>query len=281
MLTCYDHLVENNKIEEIILSDVSNDYVLTSSREEAKLAIVEALKIQQFKQWAAKQSLEVDKLHPAVYGGHSGVVLEGDPGTGKTALIKTMLQACGYNLVLATDNNDYSGQKVYYQLTAANMDTVIDKAFQEGAILFADEINTFMTAELNEKLNAYLSGHALNKQPPRTPGFTVLAGMNPAYFNGRDELELAFRSRVRDVFVASYTHHDVEEIIDKKVSGANVRCPALAECRAKQGWWSQQQADKRQGLAEGGIRKMDECVAEAVEKSRNGHGFNRRTLGPK
>src|SRR5690606_16014639 len=76
----------------------------------------------------------------------------------------------------------------------AEKETLLRKAFAEGAIVVADEINTSLWP--NKLLNNFLMGVDENNAPATQPGFMLLATQNPPSIAGRIEEDPALRQRL-------------------------------------------------------------------------------------
>jgi hypothetical protein len=113
MLHCYEQIPDLNKAEKE-KEQVAGNYALLRSRQTCQQAIIDSLKIQQFKHWARLQPDHRGLLNAACYGGHSGVLIEGAPDTGKTALIEATLFEQGYSKVTLDSASKEHNTKVYY-----------------------------------------------------------------------------------------------------------------------------------------------------------------------
>ena len=139
-------------------------------------------------------------------------MLEGDPGIGKSAIAVKHLQAKGF--VNGDENPSSLGNK-YYVITPTSFEEAkakLQKAFNEGAVVVIDELNTM---NLEKILNPMLSGVGLNGKRANTPGFMVLATQNPISFKGRNKLSNALLKRFVKMDLKSYKPAELEEIVAK------------------------------------------------------------------
>lgn len=131
--------------------------------------------------------------------GINGMILESDPGHGKSQLIFSLLQAKGidYVVIKATDPKQLEEQ-------------LLD-AFNKGQVAFCDEFNT----KINEKLmNALLSGYDLDGNSPKVPGFCLLGAQNPHHkFRDRLPLSDALDNRLILMELVHYSEKELQKIL--------------------------------------------------------------------
>lgn len=129
-----------------------------------------------------------------------GVLIEGDPGVGKSRMLKEILEKNGF-----TKNNSDT-QKKYYEISAGPSKVVADKllkAFHEGAVVILDEIN--LDKSLEKLLNDLLTGKVAGKSA-KLPGFMVFSSQNPASFKGRKSMSPALRNRLHAFYIEPYSN---------------------------------------------------------------------------
>ncbi|CEG55765.1 hypothetical protein [Legionella fallonii] len=160
-------------------------YVWTSSRVSAVFTIDILMKLREKK---IKGELAQEL-------GINGMLLESDPGHGKSQLIFSLLRAksIDYVVIKATEPKDLEAQ-------------LLD-AFHHGLVAFCDEFNT----KVNEKLmNALLSGYDLDGNPPKVSGFCLLGAQNPHHkFMDRTPLSDALDNRL---ILQELVHYSVQEL---------------------------------------------------------------------
>jgi MoxR-like ATPase len=163
-----------------------------------------------------------DVLNEAqLYGGLGGMVLEGEPGCGKSELIVHTLVAAGYE---EEHNHHEATQKVkpFYKLPASmglnQKKALLLKAFHEGAVVLMDEINS--SPMMEQTLNAILMGfHPDTHKRPEKPGFMVIGTQNPISMAGRRVASPALRRRLTMIEAPEYTK---EELIDVLMQQKNL-----------------------------------------------------------
>lgn len=137
-------------------------------------------------------------------GGLGGIVLEGSPGIGKSAMVKQLFTAKGLK-----ENQDYVCLPV--TLSLKQKAACLKDAFHEGKIVMIDEINS--SPMLERLLNALLEGHDLEGNPAKKPGFMIVGTQNPTTFSGRVKTTLPLKHRLQTVVLEDYTHQDMLDIL--------------------------------------------------------------------
>ncbi len=137
--------------------------------------------------------------------GVRGILYEGPSGIGKSCMQVAYLKAHGIS---------------FYQLTPTDpvsMKTTLLKAYHEGAMVIADEINT-MPREVEILMNALLSGFDEGgNQIPKADkeGFFVIGTQNNTSFKNRKTLSPAFENRFLKIMLPEYTNAELIEIVGK------------------------------------------------------------------
>lgn len=140
-------------------------------------------------------------------GGLGGLIIEGEPGIGKSELIIDVLNAKG----LIRD------QDYYYIPVAMNQavkEALLIKAFHEGKIVIIDEINS--SPLLERLMNALLEGHDLENKSANQPGFLLLGTQNPTHFSGRRATTLPVKHRLQTVVMPEYPRNEMINILIEK-----------------------------------------------------------------
>lgn len=162
-------------------SNTLKTFMMTESRQGLLKSLLDSLNVREFMLNA--------KNEPGQFGGQTGVWIEGPAGVGKTQIIQSVLNDFGYE-----ENIDY------YNLPAdmdpETMIKLIRRAFQEGKLIVAHEMDTWLTPEYTAEINAYLMGEDLNMNRPPRPGFALWATGNGGLLPGRVVLPDSLRTRL-------------------------------------------------------------------------------------
>ncbi|MCW8470020.1 hypothetical protein OQJ19_05025 [Fluoribacter gormanii] len=127
--------------------------------------------------------------------GINGIILEAEPGLGKSQLVHTLLKAKRIEYITISPTNPKEVQK-----------KLLD-AFHKGQVVCIEEFNTQIHEQL---LNALLSGYDLEGNPPNKPGFCLIGTQNPTTFHGRQPLSKALDNRL---MLTELSHYNFDEFI--------------------------------------------------------------------
>lgn len=157
--------------------------------------------------------------------GTNAVLIHGNSGTGKSAMISYVLDK--KSITQATPEQERqtvmaTEQQICYRidasLTLEQKRTIIIKAFDEGNIIWIDELNSCIDDGLEKILNAVLTGfHPDNKRKAAQPGFMAIFTANEIDMEGRSLISPAILHRSYNIEMtplSQYQDHDVEQIID-------------------------------------------------------------------
>jgi len=155
------------------------------------------------------------------------ILLEGNPGVGKTAIITALAAATGsaltrINLSEQTDLMDLFGSDAPMENAPAGQfawrDAPFLTAMKDGAWVLLDEMNLASQSVL-EGLNACLDHRGevyiseLDQSFLRHPDFRIFAAQNPHHQGGgRKGLPASFVNRFTVVYADAYSRHDLETI---------------------------------------------------------------------
>lgn len=151
------------------------------------------------------------------YGGLGAVILEGEPGIGKSELVTNALLARHYSEVSAqgaplTQNNSF--YRVPVSMPLQEKENLLRKAFDEGAIVVIDEINS--SPMMERLINALLMGKTPEGRRPTHPGFFVIGTQNPSQMAGRREMSTALKRRSMTLNLEPYSSNEMENILMRK-----------------------------------------------------------------
>ncbi|MBA4318807.1 MAG: hypothetical protein C0412_10440 [Flavobacterium sp.] len=149
--------------------------------------------------------------------GLGGVLLEGEPGIGKSVFILAMLKAKGYTEYKDEDliSKSKDNKKFVYLPSDASYEEkkrILGIAYKQGYIVVMDELNT----PLAENLLNDLVGTKKSESTTNSNGFIVFGTQNPAYMVGREVTSAAVKNRFLNIVLPSYTQDELYQIESKK-----------------------------------------------------------------
>ncbi len=198
----------NNTLEEELAPIVvkSPNYVSTSATKEVEERLLTALSIRQ------KQR---DGIFPNKAVGLNGVLLEGDSGTGKSELIGATLAAKGIREIKLGEERTDNQQRFYKidaNLPLKQKRQIIVEAFENGDVIWIDEINSCIDDGLEKILNAALTGdHPNGTGADPKPGFMLISSVNSAGLEGRSIISPALLHRTIQPRVRSLKEYSCED----------------------------------------------------------------------
>jgi hypothetical protein len=148
------------------------------------------------------------------YCGLGGMIIEGFSGIGKSELVTASLQSLGYK----ETNGKSEDNKLFYRLPASmqynDKVNLLLKAFNEGAVVVIDEINS---APMMERLlNSLLMGKDLEGNRPNKSGFMIIGTQNPVSMDGRRKASTALSRRLINIQLPEYPLQEIIWILEKK-----------------------------------------------------------------
>ncbi len=190
----------------------SKNFISTSATKEVERALGAALNIK------LGQKLG---YFPQQSVGLNGVLIEGDSGTGKSELIAAMLASKEITEIKIGEISDSQKQRFYKidaNLPLEQKKEIIVKAFENGDIVWIDEINSCIDDGLEKILNAALTGdHPDGKKDAPKPGFMLISSVNSAGLEGRSLISPALLHRTIQPSVKSlkeYSQDDLSKIVE-------------------------------------------------------------------
>ena len=147
-------------------------------------------------------------------GGLGGLIIEGEPGIGKSELVYKTLVARKKKYIELGKPDDLVFYKMPVGMPFTEKKELLLKAFHEGAVVVIDEINS---APMMERLlNDLLMGATPEGLPPRTPGFMIIGTQNPSDRAGRVRTSLALERRMEKVVIPDYSKEEMIAILVHK-----------------------------------------------------------------
>jgi hypothetical protein len=151
-----------------------------------------------------------------LYGGLGGIILESAPGLGKTELLMHALTTSGYEEMHDFERPATSLHPFYRLPVSLGQDqkeALLRKAFNEGAVVLIDEINS--SPMMERLVNELLSG-TMNGNKPENPGFLILASQNPVTLAGRHKQSTAVSRRFGSYQLEAYSYEEQLKILMSK-----------------------------------------------------------------
>ena len=154
--------------------------------------------------------------------GLNGCLIEGRPGMGKTELIRYRLAKSGYTQAKPGEDapkNTLTYIKIDASLPDELKKTYIRQAFNQGQIVWLDEVNSILDEGFEHWMNAFLSGFDPDTHhKAEIPGFMLLVTANGIGMDGRSLIGPAFRGRLTQLTMPEPTVKDLDMIIETKLT---------------------------------------------------------------
>jgi len=210
----FDSLFKPIMLHRRVIIFKDDSFIQTQSRISITQQINDFLKLRDLRQKNAYRFNPVQKS-----SGLGGIIIEGEPGIGKSKLIIQCLQVNGLResnyKAKNTADNIYYVMPVSMQIT--DKEELLVKAFYSGIPVVIDEINS--SPMMESLLNDLLMGRV----PPRfkkdkviKPGFLILGGQNEIDMGGREPASQAILHRILPCKLAPYTRKETIIILCKK-----------------------------------------------------------------
>ncbi len=189
----------------------SANFISTDATKDVEDQLISALKVKEL------QRASGSKIKPGI--GLNGVLLEGDSGTGKSELIKAVLHSMG----IEENTPESAGSQCYYKIDPSlpreEKLKIITKAYEEGNIVWIDEINSCLDDGLEKALNLALTGDHPKGEKDKAvkPGFMLISSINSINLEGRSEISPALRHRTIQPRVKPAKEYSEEDLT--KIAG--------------------------------------------------------------
>jgi hypothetical protein len=152
-------------------------------------------------------------------GGLNGLVITGEPGTGKSRLLKWYFSQKGYYQIELRDQHNHTDHKGYYFLDGdtdpQDVQSTLQRAYANGQPVVIDEFANSPEKMYEDTLNALLSSVDLNNTPSQQPGFMVIFLRNGTDLPGRSTLSPAIEARCIMVDIDPYSPEECWQIFSK------------------------------------------------------------------
>lgn len=193
---------------EEIAKQQAHDYVLTPSRYEINHALDSFLTLRSFRRDNVKTLNETQ-----LKGGLGAFIIEGEPGIGKSELLKYKLMSFGVSDYLSETTSDASN--VFYHIPVSmqfsEKERLLREAFDRGAIVIMDEINS--SPSMERLLNALLMGFTPEGKKASVPGFMLIGTQNPVSMSGRMKVSQALNRRSFSIELCPYDKSEMSHIL--------------------------------------------------------------------
>jgi hypothetical protein len=156
--------------------------------------------------------------HSVIPPGLGGITIESLPGLGKSELAIGCLRGQGFmKRSLDAVNEPPIDRRYFYHLPGgASLKAkkeILIKAFNEGAVVLCDEINT--SASMESLLNNLLMGKGPNGEAPRKSGFLLIGTQNPSTMPGRINASMAMQHRMHYRVLPHYSVPEMKTILER------------------------------------------------------------------
>lgn len=195
-------------------SQVIDHYLLTPSRVAVKTLFDDLI----FLQTMRRTSTAMNNIQ--LYGGLGGIIVEGEPGIGKTQLMLKLLQHynkgnnSAYDHIPVSTQSDEKKKRILH-----DVDT--------GKVILIDEMNV-SAGQMEGILNGTTMNIMPNGERPKTPGSFLICTQNPATMDGRGVISHALARRLIKITLPPYTSDEMVEILVHyglgRVSAAGMVC---------------------------------------------------------
>lgn len=141
-------------------------------------------------------------------GGKQAVIIEGEAGRGKDALLDRLLPYWLHSKRKPATFDRINASPENWDETKE----LASKAMRNGTVLVISELNTLPSRYLEGFFNEVLNGEAAE-------GFQLIATINPASYSGREAFSEAMQSRCTSVKIPSFTEAELTGMLTRRYPG--------------------------------------------------------------
>lgn len=186
-------------------------YLMTPSRQEICQVLQAFLRLQ-----SLRRNRQFSRSSQ-YYEGLGGLMIEGEPGIGKSQLVSALLRAVGYVEIYSLDELSTTSSSLIYYTMPPNLNdstACLLSLFHAGCVVILNEMNSMC---LNEALlNDLLMGRTPDGIRALCDGFMVIATQNPISFCGRRATSQALNRRMAKLVMENYTDMEMQSILCAK-----------------------------------------------------------------
>ena len=194
---------------------LNGNFLLTQSRQPLSSLLEDLLKLREFRQSLAATN------EGQRYGGLGGLIIEGNPASGKNAFVSTFLIEQGFVELkekAEEKGDDPLPEKGYYRIPASmqteDKKRLILKAFHGGHGIIMPNINS--SPMMERFLNSLLMGTTPDGERPDNPGFFVIGLQHSIAMGGRRAPSNALARRLITIKLPEYSHQERKDILTFK-----------------------------------------------------------------
>jgi hypothetical protein len=207
-------------------------FFVTPSRQEVSQQLNDLLAL---RHWRRQETATLSFQQKT--GGLGGIIIEGEPGIGKSQLVIATLRAWGYEEehdLTTTSSKENPFYIMPVSMPLSEKEHLLIKAFNEGAIVMIDEINS--SPMMERLLNDLLMGKNPKGKPDDVvkPGFMIIGTQNPVTMAGRRAASNALLRRVVSTTLPEYESDEIRHILKNKGVPANVADDMITAYESKQ-----------------------------------------------
>ncbi len=138
-------------------------------------------------------------------GGKKALIIEGEAGRGKDALLDRMLPECLSAKGLSPHFKRINASPENWN----EIKKLVSEAMEKGNVLVISELNTLPSRFLEGLFNEVLNGDS-------APGFKLIATINPTAYSGREEFSSAMQSRCTMAKIAQFTEPELTGLLKRR-----------------------------------------------------------------